>query len=259
MCAKTKRGEYEPSWTEVTIGALLSVVIGASLGVAYLVFKPVMTFKDGKSTTISAKVVTPKPGEKVPKPGETVVTQTEWKPAPGDVLYFEGSSDSAKARLAPAKRKTFVGGGSVSVDEHELNSIVASALAAKPAPGAKPAPAPGAATAADASGLTPETPNFRIHEGEFQIGIPMRVAAMGFDTKVIVQARGQFVKRGERFVFEPSTLTVGSCPVDPLPVLRSLVVRKVLNAVPVPEDIAGAWGKLSEVAVVGSALKLTMP
>jgi hypothetical protein len=36
-------------------------------------------------------------------------------------------------------------------------------------------------------------------------------------------------------------------------------VRKVLKAVPVPEDIQKVWGELSDVAVVGSALMLTMP
>ncbi len=276
MCAKLKRGEYEPSWTEVTIGALLSVIIGAALGITFLVFKPVTIFKDGKSTTVTTKAVTPKPGEKMPKPGETTVTETEWKPGPGDVLYFEGSKDSSKAKLAAAKRKTFTAGGSVSVDENELNSLVGTPVPApapaKPAPGAKntpaaktpppPAPAAKAGAAAPASegfGVTPEAPNFRIQEGEFQIGLPMKFEAFGYDTTVIVQARGQFVKRGEQFVFEPSTLFVGSCPLDPLPILRSMVVRKVLNAVPVPEDIQKVWGGLSDVAVVGSALKLTMP
>ena len=59
--------------------------------------------------------------------------------------------------------------------------------------------------------------------------------------------------------FEPSTLLVGSCPLDAWPSFRSWVGRKVLHAVPVPQDIQKVWGELIEVAVVGSALKLTMP
>jgi hypothetical protein len=277
MSAKSKRGEYEPSWTEVTIGALLSVILGAALGMVFLIFKPVMTIKDGKSTTVTTTTKTPKPGEKMPKPGETTVTETVRELGAGEILYFEGSRDSAKAKLVAAKRRTFVAGGSVSVDENELNSLVGAPTPspapapAKPAPGAKKAPAakdqppPPAAKAgapAPASGglgFTQEAPNFRIHEGEFQIGLPLSVEAFGLEVKVIMQARGQFVKRGERFVFEPTTLLLGSCPLDPLPVARSLVVRKFINALPVPEDILKVWDNLSDVAVVGSALKLTMP
>lgn len=273
MSAKSKRGEYEPSWTEVTIGALLSVIIGAALGVVFLIFKPVMTFKDGKSTTVTTTTKTLKPGEKMPKPGETIVTETVRELAAGEVLYFEGSRDSAKAKLAAAKRKTFTAGGSVSVDENELNSLVGAPppAPAKPAPGTNkataakdqpptpPAKAGAAAAASGGFGFTPEAPNFRIHEGEFQIGLPLRVEAFGLDVKVIMQARGQFVKRGERFVFEPTTMLLGSCPLDPLPVARSLVVKKFINALPVPEDILKVWDNLSDVAVVGSALKLTMP
>jgi hypothetical protein len=271
MSAKSKRGEFEPSWTEVTIGALLSVILGAALGMVFLIFKPVMTIKDGKSTTVTTTTKTPKPGEKMPKPGETTVTETVRELGAGEILYFEGSRDSAKAKLAAAKRKTFVAGGSVSVDENELNSLVGAPAPApaKPAPGANKAPAAkdqappakAGAAAPDSGGFgfTPEAPNFRIHEGEFQIGLPLRVEAFGLDVKVIMQARGQFVKRGERFVFEPTTLLLGSCPLDPLPVARSLVVRKFINALPVPEDILKVWDNLSDVAVVGSALKLTMP
>lgn len=267
MCAKFKRGEYEPSWTEVTIGAALSVVIGAALGITFLVFKPVTIFKDGKSPTVTAKAGAP---------ARSKAAEADLKPGPGDVVYLEGSKDLSKAKLAGAKRKTFAAGGSVLVDENELNALVGTPVPApapgKPAPGAKntpaaiapPPPAPAAevdaaAPAAGGFAVTPEAPNFRIQEGEFQIGLPIKFEAFGYHRTVVVQARGQFEKRGEQFVFEPSTLLVGSCPLDPLPVLRSWVVRKVLKAVPVPEDIQKVWGELSDVAVVGSALMLTMP
>jgi hypothetical protein len=278
MCAKFKRREYEPSWTEVTIGAVLSVVIGSALGITFLVFKPVTIFKDGKPTAVTTKAGAPRPAEERSKSGSSTAIEADWKTGPGDVLYFEGSMDASKAKLAGAKRKTFIAGGSVLVDENELNALVGTPVPA-PAPSksapdagntpaaiAPPASAPAAEAEADAAApayggfvVTPEAPNFRIQEGEFQIGVPIKFGAFGHDTTVVVQARGQFVKRGEQFVFEPSTLLVGSCPLDPLPILRSWVVRKVLHAVQVPEDIKKVWGDLSDVAVVGSALMLTMP
>lgn len=251
MSAKSKRGGYEPSWTEVTIGALLSVIIGAVLGVVFLVFKPVITVKE------------------VPKEEELDRSS---------VYFIEGARDTAKAKLATAKRKTFAGGGSVVVDENELNSFgpapgapikpVVPAPGAKAAPAAKtpppaatPAATPGAPAAAPTGlfGYAPGAPNFRINDSALQLGVPVKVNLYGLELTVVVQGRGTFVKTGETFVYEPTTLLVGSCPVDRLPMARAWVMKKVFETQPVPEDIAKVWGNLSEVAVVGTALKLTMP
>jgi len=116
MCAKTRGQGYEPSWTEVTIGALLSVIIGAVFGVVFLVIKPVVSVKE------------------MPKEEELDRSAVD---------FIEGGRDGGKSKDASAKRKAFVGGNLVILNEHELNSYVASATApAKPAaPGAKPAAA----------------------------------------------------------------------------------------------------------------------
>ncbi len=267
MSAKRRSRDYEPSWTEVTIGALLSITLGAVLGATSLVFKPLLSMEvlTQRAAAEAAKAVAA--GEKAAKPRPVNLASAEL--AAGDVLYIEGTRDSAKSRLAVAKRKTFVGGDSVSLDENELNTLVGAApwtppkegAAAKPAPTAKaPEAKPGeAAPTTDATGLTQGPPNFRIHDGELQIGVPVRVEVFGFATNVIVQARGQFVKRREVFEFEPTTHLVGSCPVSRVPILSSLVTRQIMKNVTVPEDLAEAWAKLSEVALVGSTLKLTMP
>ena len=231
MSAKTRGQGYEPSWTEVTIGALLRVIIGALLGVVFLVVKPVVTVKE--------------------MPKEEELDRTA-------VYYVEGGRDGAKSRDAAAKRKAFVGGTPVVLNEHELNSYVTPAPApAKPAaPGAKPA---AAAPAATGPGLTPGAVNFRLHEGQLQIGVPVKVDLFGLELNVIVQTRGTFVQKDGVFAFEPATMMVGSCPVDLLPPARAYVMEKVVAAQKIPEDISKAWAKLAEVAVVGSALKLTMP
>jgi hypothetical protein len=256
VSAKSSRGGYEPSWTEVTIGALLSVLIGAVLAVVFLVLKPVIIVKDE-----------PKDDER----------------DRSSVYFIEGSRDPAKAKLASAKRKSFVAGDSVVVDENELNSFIAPAAgapvkpadplpAAKPAPGAKAAPpakapppaAPETKPGAPApipSGLryVAGVPNFRINDSALQLAVPTKIYVFGLELNVIVQGRGTFVKSGENFVYDPTTLLVGSCPVDRLPMARNFVVKKIFEAQPVPEDIIKAWSTLSDVAVVGTALKLTMP
>ena len=230
MCAKNRGQGYEPSWTEVTIGALLSVIIGALFGVVYLVVKPVVSVKE--------------------MPKEEEVDRTA-------VYFIEGGRDGGKSRDAAAKRKAFVGGTPVILNEHELNSYLTPAAApAKPAaPGAKPAAAP----AAPGAGYTSGVVNFRIHDSQLQIGVPVKIDLFGLELSVVVQTRGTFVQKEGGFAFEPATMLVGSCPVDRLAAARSFVMEKFIATQKVPEDISKAWAKVTDVAVVGSALKLTMP
>ena len=234
MSKKIDRTPHEPSWTEVILGAALSVVLGGALGAVALVFKPVVVVKD-----------TPK------------------EPAPGVTYFIEGTRDSNKAKQAAAKRKAFAQGtsGTFSVLEDDLNSLAgpatpAAAPVAKPKPGDKAAPA---AAAPPAEMFTAGTPNFRIRAGVVQIGFPVTISALGTETKVIVQASGTFAKQGDAFAFEPTSLLVGSCPVQRLPYASSYVTKKFLASQKVAEDIAAAWPKVVGVAVDGNTLKLTMP
>ena len=246
------RSAHEPGWGEVILGAALSVALGALLGALALVLKPVAQVKE------------------LPK-----------EPAKGVTYFLEGSRDSAKARQAAAKRKAFVAGQSVTVTEDEINSFVAPLPPPTPAAGAKPAAKPGekpkagdkapaaAAAKAPAPGgaaapagdemLAVGAPNMRIREGVVQIAVPVTVSVLGFDQRVFAIGTGSFVKKDGVFAFEPATLLLGTCPVQRIPFAAGLVAGKFLNAKSVPEDIAGAWAKLADVAVDGNALKLTMP
>lgn len=222
MNKKLERELNGPSWTEVILGVVLSLVLGAALAAVYLVFKPVATVRE------------------MPK-----------EPAEGVVYYLEGSRDSSKARDAMAKQTSFIRGGTIVVNEEELNALAAAATA--PAPKADPKAATPAAQSVAAG-----VPNFRIRDGVMQIGVPVSLNVAGFSQRVILQARGGFEKHGDVFVFAPSELYVGSCPLQNLPVAKGIVMTKVLGAAKVPEELAAAWGNLSDVTVEGSTLKLTM-
>jgi len=214
-----------PSWTEVIIGAVLSLALGVAAGFAYLVLKPVAVVKA------------------LPK-----------EPA-ADVVYFiEGSHDSSKARQAAAKQHELLQGRAIALNEDELNALFAPAPAATPAP-AKPA-AKGS-PAAPTQTITPEAPNFRVHDGVVQLGLPVRIAAFGWlDQKVILQATGTFAKEGDTFVFQPTEFYLGSCPIERLPAVKSFIFKRVVAAA--PAELHDAWDKLADVTVEGTTLKLAV-
>jgi len=226
MSKKIDRATHGPSWAEIILGVFLSTGLGIVIGAVALMLKPVVTAKE------------------LPK-----------EPDAKAVYYIEGSRDTAKAKQAAAKRTTFAQGQSVSVTEDELNALVGAPAAATPA--AKPGEAPPPAPAAGA--LAFGTPNFRIQDGALQVAAPVTVNVAGLGQKLIVQARGGFVKSGDRFIYSPDKLYVGSCPVERLPFLAGYVRSQFISAQPIPEDLAAAWPKLANVAIEGKTLTLTMP
>ena len=104
-------------------------------------------------------------------------------------------------------------------------------------------------------------PNFRIHDGALQITVPVRIKydLVSLDTTVLVQATGNFARRGDTIAFVPKTMFVGSCPVQRLPRAVDFIMKKFYETQPIPADIAAAWAKLAEVTVEASTLRLTMP
>lgn len=217
----TDRAEYNPSWIEVILGAMLSLLLGAVLGAAFLVLKPVETVRE------------------LPK-----------EPDPETVYYIEGTRDSHRARQATAKQRAFVQGETVVLNEDELNALAAP----KTTSGAAK---PGEEAAAEQM-LTAGMPNFRIRAGVLQIGVPVRVSVAGLDRRVIVQARGGFERRGDVFAFDAEELYLGSCPLQRLPIVAGLVMNKFVEGANVPEELAAAWRNASEVKVEGTNLHVTM-
>ena len=227
---KINRALYGPSLTEVILGATLSVALGVALGVLHLMLTPVVTVKQ------------------IPKDAVAHA-----------VYYIPGTRGGTSASLVDTKRKAFIAGGSVTVSEDELNILVSSMPAAAPAKPKAAAPGSKAAALATAGFFAPGAPNFRLRGGEMQVAVPVKLSAFGLEHTVHAQTRGTFVKHDESFVFDPTKLWIGACPVDRLPGMTRFVTRKILLARPVPTDIALAWDKLADVAIVGSSLKLTMP
>jgi hypothetical protein len=221
MPSKIDRAFYGPSWTEVILGAVLSIVLGALLAAVYLVSKPVQTVRE------------------LPK-----------EPDPKAVYYIEGSKDSSRGRFWNVKQQQLVSGREVLLTEEELNAAV---VGLKPPPAKKD----DEAAAPKPPMLSATAPNFRVRDGQMQVGAVLTLNTFDLGLSAVVQARGNFEKRGDRHVFVPDTLLVGSCRVEKLPFVSSYVLGRLHSAFTVPEDLAAAWDKLSAVALEGTQLRLT--
>lgn len=239
--SNVNRAVHGPGWGEVILGACLSLVLGAIIGAAILVTRPVIVARE------------------LPKEEDRKA---------GAVYYLEGSKGAASARQAAAKQRAFVEGQSVTVTEDELNALLsANAAVAQAAAKADAQNAAAKDKKANPAGAAPDsgemlavgTPNVRIRDGVLQVAAPVTLNAVGLSHKLIVQARGGFAKEGDVFTYEPSALYVGSCPVERLPLISGYLRNKILNAQPIPEDVAAAWRRLSNVAIEGNALRLSMP
>jgi hypothetical protein len=222
-----------PSMTEVVVGAALSLVLGASLAMAYLVAKPVR-----EGAQISKDL-----------------------PA-GTVCYLAGTLDANNGKQWLRKKQLFTEGTSVTVNEDELNSWIQAGTAPaveKPVPGKKGAPPPPAPAPTGLIQLG--TPNFRIHDGLLQLSSrgTLSLDWLDFKTPIVVQAAGRFAKRGGAFAFIPEKFYVGSCPLHKLPIAGDLLLAHLIAKAAPPEGIVTAWKKLADVSIEGRSLNLTMP
>lgn len=233
MLKKNKKEKDGPSWTEVILGAILAVILGVVLGAGLMILKPV-----NKVAAIP-------------------------KDAPAGAVYFiEGSKDMSTIG-ATEKRKAFVGGESVDVQEGELNALFAS-ISAKPSSPPPPAAKPGDKSpppppAPDAKMIDTTPLNVRIHDGKLTAADTVTLSLFGITEAVIVQATGTFSRGGSGFEFVPETIYVGGCPMQALLPIRGWIMNKLLFTAKVPDDIAAAWSKLVGVSIEGNKLRLKAP
>ncbi|MFA6289752.1 MAG: hypothetical protein WC661_20415 [Opitutaceae bacterium] len=232
---KTERALRGPGLFEITLGVMLSLVLGAVLAVVFLVLKPVEAVKE------------------LPK-----------EPALGTVYFVEGATNANKSRQWQRKRQMLGEGNTADItfSEEELNAWIGSMVPQAPAnPKAPAAPAakPDAKPAPAGPFLVLDRPNFRIQDNVLQLGLPTTINAFGVSMPLIIQVRGHFDKGATGFVFVQDEFYFGSFPVQKVPGLKDFIVRRLLAAQEIPDDLRTAWGKLSLVAVEGNVLHLSLP
>ncbi len=268
---KLERALYGPTLYEITFGILLSVMLGAALAIAFLIFKPAIVVQE------------------LPKLDER---------ERGATYFVEGTADMIKGKQWMRKRQMLLEGtpGEISLTEDDLNvwflsstehgqkelekkALAAAEAAAKQAQ-AKPAaktptkPAPkSAAPAAPAAEAAPEQApeeappeelitckviNFRIRDGQMQVGLPSTVNTLGWQLPVVVQARGVFEKRNDMYVFVPEEFMLGSFPLHRFPKAVEYVMEKAMNHESLPAEFMAAWKKVKDVTLDGKTLKLSI-
>lgn len=212
-----------PGWWGAAVAAAVSVPLGVGVALLLLVLVPVPRLKE--------------------EPAKDA-------PAPQRVIWIEGGLDAAKGREAGSKRSAFLAGQSVTVSEHHLNAWVERVReSAKADPKAK----------ANGGGwYSLGEPNFRIVDGVLHIAVPVRLSLLGGECTVLAQTRGTFARTEGGFVFQPSQVMLGACPVHRLPFLAERARAAVL-AMPVPADLRAAWAKLATVTLEDRVLRLTYP
>lgn len=218
MSSKIDRATYGPSWTEVIIGALLSVGIGALLAGTWLMFKPVEKVRDLPKETTS-----------------------------GVVYFVEGSRNGSIGAAWKQKSLLFMGGRSVDLVEQELNEAARQLSAdARKAKGKD----------ADEGFLTAGQLNFRIRDGELQVALPLTLNLLGNKKEIQMVAKGTFEKNGDRYVYEPNSIYVGSCPIERLPQIGDVLLGKIWEAMSQQAEVKAAWDALENVTVDGQRLRL---
>jgi hypothetical protein len=228
MASKVDKALYGPSMLEVAFGAILGLIAGVLACCVYLVFKPVQTVRE------------------LPK-----------EPVKGVVYFLPGNESSGKARDWQNKQKRFLAGGSIKVNEEELNawgaSLAAPAAPAKDAKAGEPAPAaPGGAF------FSAGAPNFKIMGEKLQVGFKCKVDYFGLGTEVQVVALGQFEKSGDHVEFDAESVTFGSCPLDRVPLVGHILIAKLGGLHKVSDEWKAAWTKVSEAAIAANAVNVTI-
>lgn len=213
------RSATGPGPFKLIFGVLLSVLLGVLLGALHLIAKPV---------------------EVVSKPPEDAVR--------GQVYFVEGSNVSSKSRQWMRKRQMLAEGATmdVSLNEDELNAWMASVVAP-------------ASADAEPGFVKPERVNFRIADDVLQVGLVSKVTVFDHSRPLVFQTRGRFQRGPRAYEFTADELYVGSLPTHKVPGLKPFLIRRMLAAQELPEDLKVTWSNLKLVAVEGNSLRVSLP
>lgn len=211
-----ERELYGPSLFEVTLGATLSLLLGAGLAAGYLAAQPV---------------------EKV--------RAMPREPDPEKVYYVTGSARSSLGKQWLRKKQILTETGEVRIElnEDELNTWLGSTKT-------------NTDKEESGGIITAQKINFRLRDNALQVGLPCDISVVGFAHSLVIQTRGGFESDGDRFHYRPNEIMVGQLTAHRFPLIGGFVVGRLFAGHDIPEDLEDTWDSLSEVSVEGDKLVL---
>ncbi len=214
---KIERELYGPGLAEVTLGAVLSLLLGAVVAAGYLAAQPVDT-----------------------------VRYLPREPDPDRVYYITGSSRSSLGKGWLRKKQELLQPGATRIElsEDELNTWLGSSEMQ-------------ADQSEQPEGIISlKRMNFRLADDMLQVGLPCDVSVAGFNRSLVVQTRGNFERSGDQFVYAPTEVMVGHLAAHRLPLVGALVAGRLETIHELPPELQEAWKTLKEVSVEGDQLVL---
>ncbi|HRE83671.1 MAG TPA: hypothetical protein PLN52_21685 [Opitutaceae bacterium] len=162
------------------------------------------------------------------------------------IYYLPGTTNVAAGRTWMRKKQVLVEGhaGDLLLSEEELNAWATATM--KPAENSTDT-------------IVPAQINFRINENILQIAAPTTFKVLGYDVPVVIQARGNFERVGEHYVFQPTELLLGSLATHRIPGATPKVAQYLLQVQPFPADVTEGLKRASHAVVEGDQLRLTFP
>jgi len=105
--------------------------------------------------------------------------------------------------------------------------------------------------------LGPRVPTVRLDGDEMELSVEIAVDREGGSRSLVAQARGRFVAQGDRQVFVPRKIYLGSCPL-PWNLGGRQLYEKFLGLHPVADNVGAAWAAVSQATVADSRLHLVV-
>jgi len=268
-----------PLWIEIIL-AVLGVVCGGAITIAWLLLKPVAVV------------------EHLPPPE---AGQRDF----GQVYYVKGSHDKARgaswvqkrqALLAAAITPAATGAAAtpaattlapsriITLNEDELNAWSASSVRVRQtrhaSANANANANASAASQADADADAPVTvglADFHIERGALQAAAPVTLRFLWLRAEVIVQARGTFARartngsdagadtgaassaaNANLVMFSPDEIHAGSLPLHRIPGATAFLLREIFSNETLPGAGVSAWRRIESVKILGKELQITM-
>jgi hypothetical protein len=218
----SKADQAEPGLFTILTSVVLGVSLGALLAVMHLISRPV-----------------------------EIVSAFPKEPVPGVRYSLEGVSGSMAGTRWKIKTQRIAdkAPGGYSFTDAELNAWAGSTFRK-------------AEVLKDQTprfALLTGVPNFRIEGERLKIVTANDLIIFGWLVELVIEAEGTFAKEADGWHYVPSELHLGGFPAHKMPILASLLVKRLGTSSFVPAETVGVMASATDIGIASDALVVKMP